>query len=437
MAAPDTDFGEAYVRVLDALRSGGSTVTVNGGTAKAQCPAHLDRNPSLSIKDVDGRVLIHCFAECEPVDVVDALGLTMADLYDAKASDVVPGWRDEVQSVVPVPTMEDHDRKHIYRTADGEERYAIVINSRDGIKEARPFTRTDDGFVSGWNGPRILFRLDELIRSDGLVLLTEGEKDTDTAIGLGYAATTSPFGAGSWHHVNDTPLEGRNVVILPDNDRAGHKYGQQIAASLAGRASSVKIVDLPSLPEGGDLTDWVENGGRRADLDRLVDAIAEYQPVAHTERALDRKLQLVSAASVVPINVEWLSKARIPLGALTVLAGFGGLGKTAYTAFLAAQVTRGETDGLHVGQPMNVVICSAEDTWQHTLSPRLIAAGADMNRVFWVAATGEVNEEEPDPAAITIPQDIADLEEAIRMTGDVTLVVFDPLVAFIGDETDT
>lgn len=51
----------------------------------ARCPAHEDRSPSLSIKDVgDGRTLIHCHAGCGALDVLDSLGLDWSDLYPPK-----------------------------------------------------------------------------------------------------------------------------------------------------------------------------------------------------------------------------------------------------------------------------------------------------------------------------------------------------------------
>ena len=47
----------------------------------ANCPAHDDKTPSLSIRDLGDRVLIHCFAECDPGEVMNAVGLTLADLF--------------------------------------------------------------------------------------------------------------------------------------------------------------------------------------------------------------------------------------------------------------------------------------------------------------------------------------------------------------------
>lgn len=48
----------------------------------ARCPAHEDRSPSLSIREVEDRTLLHCFAGCEVHDVLAAVGLTLADLFD-------------------------------------------------------------------------------------------------------------------------------------------------------------------------------------------------------------------------------------------------------------------------------------------------------------------------------------------------------------------
>ncbi|MFT7660033.1 MAG: hypothetical protein ACI89S_001145 [Gammaproteobacteria bacterium] len=57
---------------------------------KALCPAHDDRDPSLCIKHVDGKLLVHCFAGCEIHEIVEALGLTVSDLFDNKSHFTVP-----------------------------------------------------------------------------------------------------------------------------------------------------------------------------------------------------------------------------------------------------------------------------------------------------------------------------------------------------------
>jgi DNA primase len=67
------------VNVLSRL----DAVSMRGtGQWRARCPAHDDHGPSLSVREtVAGGVLLFCFAGCETADVVEAIGLRMADLY--------------------------------------------------------------------------------------------------------------------------------------------------------------------------------------------------------------------------------------------------------------------------------------------------------------------------------------------------------------------
>jgi hypothetical protein len=78
--------------------------------------------------------------------------------------------------------------------------------------------------------------------------------------------------------VDDKPLEGRQVVILPDNDEAGRKHAEQIAQSLYGRAASVRIVSLPDLPPKGDVSDWLAAGHTVGELLQLVAQTPEWHP---------------------------------------------------------------------------------------------------------------------------------------------------------------
>ena len=71
----------SYDRLLEDHRHG-SKVRSNGTTATAQCPAHEDRNPSLSLRSIDGSVLLYCHAGCATDDVLAALNLQPSDLYD-------------------------------------------------------------------------------------------------------------------------------------------------------------------------------------------------------------------------------------------------------------------------------------------------------------------------------------------------------------------
>ena len=74
----------AFERLIDALEDARCGVQPTGPRrAQAQCPAHDDNEPSLSLTGIADSVLVYCHAGCATTDVVKALGLRMADLFDS------------------------------------------------------------------------------------------------------------------------------------------------------------------------------------------------------------------------------------------------------------------------------------------------------------------------------------------------------------------
>ena len=117
----------------------------------------------------------------------------------------------------------------------------------------------------------LLYRLPGLRASgDATVWIVEGEKDADRLHDEGLIATTSIGGAGKWRDEYATEFRGKPVVILQDNDQAGRDHTAAVACSLAGIAASVKVLLLPGLPQKGDVSDWLDNGGTIEDLERLA-----------------------------------------------------------------------------------------------------------------------------------------------------------------------
>ena len=124
------------------------------------------------------------------------------------------------------------------------------------------------------------YRLPELLAAPAVwaVAIVEGEKDVDRLAKVGIVATTCAIGAGKWRSEYAEHFRGRKVVILPDNDEVGRKHAQQVAASLHGVAGSVRVVELPGLPEKGDVSDWLDQGGTKIKLVDLVLATSEWAP---------------------------------------------------------------------------------------------------------------------------------------------------------------
>lgn len=133
------------------------------------------------------------------------------------------------------------------------------------------------------------------------------------------------------------------------------------------------------------------------------------------------------AANVAPARVQWLWEGRLALGSLALLAGREGVGKSTVAYWLAARATRGELPGEHLGQPRDVLVCATEDSWAHTIVPRLIAAGADLHRVRRIrtrTADGLAVE-------VRLPLDNDSLAELAARHGAV-LLLFDPLMSRLG-----
>jgi len=127
----------------------------------------------------------------------------------------------------------------------------------DGGKEFRPVHRIDNGAWAIGDPPGFLqlYCCDDL-PPDGPIIVVEGEQCVDLARELGFAAFTSAHGSNGATKTDWTPLKGRDVWILPDNDTAGERYGREVAGILSALACRVKIVRLPNLPPKGDIVDF-------------------------------------------------------------------------------------------------------------------------------------------------------------------------------------
>lgn len=148
--------------------------------------------------------------------------------------------------------------------------------------------RRPDG-KGGWTwsvkGVRqVPYRLPELSqRPDCTVFVVEGEKDVDALRALRFVATCNAGGAGKWTGDHSQFLAGRDVIVMPDADEPGRRHGEQVARSLQGVARSVRIVELPDLPDKGDVSDWIAAGGTFDGLVDLSQSAAEWSPTPATD----------------------------------------------------------------------------------------------------------------------------------------------------------
>jgi P4 family phage/plasmid primase-like protien len=122
------------------------------------------------------------------------------------------------------------------------------------------------------------YHLPEVIAAAEVWVL-EGEKDTDNLRDLGFAATTNPFGAGKWKGEFDQYFRGKTVVVIPDNDEVGRKHARHVAESLRRAGATVKMIELPGLPEKGDASDWLAQRTDKTKAAEELRKIAENTPV--------------------------------------------------------------------------------------------------------------------------------------------------------------
>lgn len=255
-----------------------------------RCPAHDDRHASLSIGESDdgSRVLWKCHAQCPQDDVKRALIARGLWPEDGSRMEMAQPARPAVR---PVATARKVIATYQYRDADGT---VVHETLRYQPKDFRQRAILADGSYE-WSladVKTVLYRLPELLASDGPVWIVEGEKDADALAALGATVTTVPMGAGKWRAHYADWLRGRDVRIVPDNDDAGRAGARTIATALAGIASSVVVVSLPVTGKGADVSDYLAGGATLADLEALladatateaVEAVPELsRPVAET-----------------------------------------------------------------------------------------------------------------------------------------------------------
>lgn len=440
-------------------------VREESGGWRARCPnpdhgrGRGDRNPSLSVREgVEGKVLLRCHGGCSLEEVVHALGLELTDLFERDDLPVPKPRPEPAQVGTTDPQVSAYTarlrahkgicarlwelrrwtRKAIWELelgCDGE-RITFPLRDRDGaltgLARYQPNSRLRDGpngrkMKTDTGSRRELFPAPERWPTDPIFLL-EGEPDAVAARSCGLTAT-SYGGVNGWRSHFTQRFVGRSVVVVPDCDAPGREAAQKIAEELADVAE-VRVLDLaPDRADGHDLTDSlleVTSEGELSAHGRELRAQA-----ARLEPLPSKGVELCSYIGLEPRAVDWCWKPRIPIGGITLLAGPGGLGKSTIGAWIAARASLGELEGTFAGEPVNVVIASAEDTAREVMVPRLTVAGArqEVGAVTWPKVRGE-------DRPLHLPNDVPDLLKAVD-EANARLVIIDPLVAFIGEEYDS
>ena len=433
------------------------------GKWKACCPAHHDRNPSLSIGEGDdGRVLLKCFAGCTHEQIVAGLGLGVDDLYPPAERPIRRQRKPDTRRPV------GEGRRWDIADADGKVVGRHVRRDfvdAEGVK-TKTFSWVDHRCGAGemplYNLPAHLAAPQGVLR-----IVCEGEKATDAlneavrrAERVDVLALATVTGASAIPCDESLrPLIGYRVAVWPDNDDVGHTHMERIAKRLQGIGQPApRWINWADAPAKGDADDYFAAGGTVDGMlafldDEAMQAAGQPKMPTHAIDAHSRhrasmgilddeghlRRGFILLSGVTPEQVTWGWQGRIPLGKLTVVDGNPDLGKSlVFGADIPARVTMGAMmpDGTPgFGEPAGVVLLSAEDEPADTIVPRLIAAGADLSRVLTIQSVPrmKVNEDgtvEPEEGSFFIPRDLEWLRRSIEHV-HAKYVLIDPLMAYL------
>lgn len=324
----------------------------SGSNWSCKCPAHEDRRSSLSItQNFSGKLLVHCHAGCDPVNVIShlkALSLWPSSAKDAPAA--IPPPRVKIELPPAEKPATTTGRAKIVATYDYTDEHGELLYQavRYDPKDFRQRTPNPDGSWS-WSIKgvrRVLYRLPEVlvaVAEGKTIYICEGEKDVEAARSLGLTATCNAMGADNgtgnkWFPEFGKALAGAHVVVIPDQDDPGIRHAEWVISTLRGTAKSVSVVNPAA---GKDLADWVAAGATATDIeaaaipadDLVAEAPAEDKPRFHF---------LDVADLIVDIKpIEWLVRDYFERDSIALIYGAPGGGKSFFAIDVAASIATG------------------------------------------------------------------------------------------------
>lgn len=240
--------------------------------AQCQCPAHDDKQASLTVTKGRDSVLIHCHAGCDIDNVLSAAGLKKSDLfYQEKRTG--SSWQAYIEN------REKKRIEAVYNYVSSNGGYLFTKVRMQGKKMIYG-TLANERFTYGLGG-RTRKELCAVYAPDGVqainkavsegrpIFIPEGEKDADTLAKQGYTAF-SYGGVNDWSADMAQLCKGAVVYVLADNDEPGRRVANTIQSDLQGIAESAKvIVPVPDIPKA-DISDYFEAGHSKAEFESLL-----------------------------------------------------------------------------------------------------------------------------------------------------------------------
>ena len=299
-----------------------------------------------------------------------------------------------------------HNVVFVGRDADGHPRYASSRGIREKFRQDAAGAEKAFGFAHRGTGKQLLVFEAPIDLLSFIELFPKNwQQHSYLALGGVSAKALQQF-------LSERP-DMERVFLCLDADKAGEDACNRLAGLLPDTVSVTRIQPC--------MKDWNDVLVHRAEIPNRN----YFKSIVLKEPSKPETVKIIRMSDVELTPVEWLWKPYLPFGKLSVLQGNPGEGKTYFAMHLAAACTNGKLlPNMERMEPFNVIYQTAEDGLGDTVKPRLIEAGADLDRVLVI-----------DDSEVQLTLSDERIEKAI-VENNARLVIIDPIQAYLGADVD-
>ena len=299
-----------------------------------------------------------------------------------------------------------HNVVFVGRDADGHPRYASSRGIREKFRQDTAGAEKAFGFAHRGTDKQLL------VFEAPIDLLSFIELFPKNWQQHNYLSLGGVSGKALRQFLSERP-DVERVFLCLDSDKAGEDACKRLTALLPDTVSVTRIQPC--------MKDWNDVLVHRAEIPNRN----YFKSIVLKEPSKPETVKIIRMSDVELTPVEWLWKPYLPFGKLSVLQGNPGEGKTYFAMHLAAACTNGKLlPNMERMEPFNVIYQTAEDGLGDTVKPRLIEAGADLDRVLVI-----------DDSEVQLTLSDERIEKAI-VENNARLVIIDPIQAYLGADVD-
>ena len=299
-----------------------------------------------------------------------------------------------------------HNVVFVGRDADGHPRYASSRGIREKFRQDAAGAEKAFGFAHRGTDKQLL------VFEAPIDLLSFIELFPKNWQQHNYLSLGGVSGKALRQFLSERP-DVERVFLCLDADKAGEDACKRLAGLLPDNVSVTRIQPC--------MKDWNDVLVHRAEIPNRN----YFKSIVLKEPSKPETVKIIRMSDVELTPVEWLWKPYLPFGKLSVLQGNPGEGKTYFAMHLAAACTNGKLlPNMERMEPFNVIYQTAEDGLGDTVKPRLIEAGADLDRVLVI-----------DDSDVQLTLSDERIEKAI-VENNARLVIIDPIQAYLGADVD-